>query len=311
MATVGSDDGVTDHDVVVVGGGPAGCSAGVFTARYGLDTTIFDRGSSALSRCAYLENYLGFPAGIEVDVFQDLMHAHAREAGCRLLEETVVSVARPEPGGSFVVETGAGRRCTTDTVVAAAWYDGSYLRGLADDGMFGEQEHHGEVEERFDPDYADPDGRTPIDGLYVASPAGGRSAQAIVVAGHGAHVARCLLADRRRERGYSGGVAPHYDWLRPESEFSGPWADRERWREWFHNEFDEPEGVADERLADLREAYLNRAFDTRRTDAEVESAADRGVARLVEVIGTERVLGAIDDAALEQYLREEGSQRDA
>lgn len=50
-----------DYDVVIVGGGPAGCSAGVFTGRYGLDTVIFDRGRSSLRRCAYLENYLGFP----------------------------------------------------------------------------------------------------------------------------------------------------------------------------------------------------------------------------------------------------------
>lgn len=37
-----------DHDVVIVGGGPAGCSAGVFTARYELDTVIFDRLEKAL-----------------------------------------------------------------------------------------------------------------------------------------------------------------------------------------------------------------------------------------------------------------------
>jgi len=58
-----TDAAAFDHDVVVVGGGPAGCAAGVFTARYGLDTMIFDRGRSSIQRCAYLENYLGFPRG--------------------------------------------------------------------------------------------------------------------------------------------------------------------------------------------------------------------------------------------------------
>lgn len=33
----------TDHDVVIVGGGPAGCSTAVFTARYGLDVVTAHR----------------------------------------------------------------------------------------------------------------------------------------------------------------------------------------------------------------------------------------------------------------------------
>jgi len=42
---------------VAVGGWPAGCSASVFTARYGLDTVAFDRGRSSLRQCAHPENY--------------------------------------------------------------------------------------------------------------------------------------------------------------------------------------------------------------------------------------------------------------
>ncbi|MFW5950438.1 MAG: thioredoxin reductase, partial [archaeon] len=181
----------------------------------------------------------------------------------------------------------------------------SYLRGLDADAMFEEQEHHGEVEERFDPDYPDTDGRTPIKGLYIASPAGARSAQAIAVAGHGAHVGRCLLEDQRREGGYSGGVAPHYDWLRSEAEFSGEWADRDRWREWFHNEVEDGD-VADEQFEELRERYIDRAFETRRTEEEIDADAERGLRRLVDVIGTKRVLDAIDDAEIREYARDEG-----
>jgi thioredoxin reductase len=306
-----------DHDVVVVGGGPAGASAAVFTARYGLDTVVFDRGAGALDRCAYLSNFLGFPAGVDVGTFQDLVRAHLDEVGAAVVEETVASVERLEDaeadavvgetvgtgagtdadGSRFVVETQNGRTVTTGAVVAAAWYDGSYLRGLDDDAaMLETHEHHGEERERFDPDYADEDGRTPVEGLYVASPAGGRSAQAIVAAGNGGHVARCLLADRRRERGYVGGVAPHYDWLRPESEFTGEWADGERWREWFANEFaGDRSAMDDERYHELREAYLDRAFETAVSEDEQEARAERGLARLVEVVGTERVLGIVDD----------------
>jgi hypothetical protein len=299
-------DGAVDHDVVIVGGGPAGCSAGVFTARYGLDTVIFDKGNAALRRCAYLENYLGFPAGIDVDVFHDLMHAHVREAGCELRSEMVVSVDREDVDSAFVVETQAGRHCTAKYVVAAAWYDGSYLRPLGDEAMFKEHDHHGDVEERFDPDYPDEDGRTPVSGLYVASPAGARSAQAIVAAGNGAHVARALLEDRRTQRGYSGGVAPHYDWLRPDAEFSGEWGDRDRWREWFHNEIEDGGDLDETRLEELREQYIDGAFETHRTAGEIEAAAEQGLQRLVAVIGTDRVLDAIEDAEIQEYASNAG-----
>ena len=64
--TTRADSGF-DHDIVIVGGDPAGCSAGVFTARYGLDTHIFDDGRSPIQRCAFLKNYLGSPAGIDIE----------------------------------------------------------------------------------------------------------------------------------------------------------------------------------------------------------------------------------------------------
>lgn len=57
------------YDVVIVGGGASGLSAGVFTARYGLSTLILDRGASAIQRCYNIGNYLGF-IGIDPGTFQ-------------------------------------------------------------------------------------------------------------------------------------------------------------------------------------------------------------------------------------------------
>lgn len=297
------DDADTDVDVLIVGGGPAGCAAGVFTARYGLDTTIFDKGSAALPRCAYLENYLGFPGGIDVDVFQNLIHAHAREVGCTIREEMVTSVSERTEGPGFDVETQGGDRYTTQYLIGAAWYDGSYLRGLDREEMFEEHEHHGEIEERFDPAYPDDDGSTDIDGLYVSAPGGSRSAQAITSAGHGAHVARTLIADRRREEGFAGHVAPEYDWLRSDVEFAGEWGDRDRWREWVDNELADGD-LSEERQEMLRERYIERAFDTHRSAEAVDGLAEEGLQRLVETIGEERILEVIDDAAIDRYRTE-------
>jgi hypothetical protein len=297
MSATGPGGPATDRDVVIVGGGPSGCAAGVFTAREGLDTVVFDRGPAALPRCAVLENYLGFPVGVDVADFRALCHEHLRTAGASLVEDRVTEVTRRPDGNGFRVATQDGRSVTTATVVAAAWYDGSYLRALGEDDMFTEQEHHGEVEERFDPAYPDTDGRTPVEGLYVAAPNGSRNAQALVAAGQGAHVARTLLEDRRRDRGLSGDVAPRYDWVRSPAEFSGPWADRDRWREWFENQVDRS-ALGEEHLLALREAYVETAFESKVTDDAARERAERGLERLVDVLGQDAVLAAVDDAAV-------------
>ncbi len=49
---------MTDHDVAVVGGGPAGLSAALFTAKNGLSTVVFDTDDTWM-HSAHLFNYLG------------------------------------------------------------------------------------------------------------------------------------------------------------------------------------------------------------------------------------------------------------
>lgn len=309
------DHSVADRDdradVVVVGGGPTGSAAAVFTARYGLDTVVLDRGNAALRRCAHLENYPGFPAGIDVETFYALLRDHVETAGCEYVADVVTDVAHLDAndandgdGGDprFVVETQDGRRVATRYVVAAAWYDGEYLRGLDDpDAMFDAHAHDGEEHEHFDPDYPDEDGRTPVDGLYVAAPNGERNAQAVVAAGQGAHVARRLIADERHARGFPESVADYFDWLRPESEFQGEWGERDRWRAWIDEQVPDEHGLDEERYVELRERYIDRRFATARSDDEIERLRKESHDRLLEHLDDDRVLARA--AAIEAERR--------
>jgi hypothetical protein len=296
-----------DCDVVIVGGGPAGCSAGVFVAREGLETVIFDRGRSSLKRCAYLENYLGFPAGIDVETLYGLMHAHAERAGCRFVPDTVASVERAD--GGFVVEPQDCEPVTARRVVAATRYDGTYLRGLDDDeAMF---ETAGE-DPTFDREYAAPDGTTPVEGLYVASPSTAADMQTIVSAGRGARVARRVVADARIDDGWWEEAAVGVDWARRAAELDDGEVDRETLAEGFDEYYaaEAPVDPETARFERVREAYVDRRASSYVTPEEVETrtaaghrslAAHLDVDAVVAAVGEDALLDAMDDDAICAY----------
>jgi hypothetical protein len=302
MTTTDPGRDAFDADLVVVGGGPAGCAVGVCTARYGLDTVVFDRGKSSLRRCAHLENYLGFPAGIDIETFYGLIHDHVAAAGCDLVSDMVGSVTRTESG--FRVRTQDGRSVRTPRVVAATTYDGEYLRGLdRDEAMFDTHEHHGEVHEEFDPEYADADGRTPVDGLYVAGALAGHGEQALVAAGHGMTVGRALLADLRREEGYWDEAAPHYDWLRRRAALDYDWDDDETWhRRFADHRLPEEHDIDRERLRRVRRREIEFVKSTHLDRSEIDRRRGRAHRRLATHLDDELLLDVLDDDRVREYV---------
>ncbi|WP_137287994.1 NAD(P)/FAD-dependent oxidoreductase [Natronorubrum halophilum] len=197
-------DDVPSYDVAVIGGGPAGCSAAVFTARAALATVLFEHDRSALLKSAHLENYLGFPFGIQPAQFLELAREHAREAGARTHREGVSTVRRTEDGDEsgygFVLET-EDRTVLADRLIVASWARTAFLEDLP---VTREPEEPGPV--MVVP--TDADGRTDCDGLYAAGRITSQNHQAIVNAGNGADVALTLIRD----------VRPDYynDWVVPE-----------------------------------------------------------------------------------------------
>lgn len=322
-----------DYDLVIVGGGPAGCSAGVFTAREGLDTAIFDRGRSSIQRCAYLENYLGFPDGVDIEAFYTLIQDHAETAGCTIIPDLVASVDRhAEADTGFTITLQEGEPVTARRVIAATRYDDDYLHGLdSEEAMLETVDHDGEADDRLDRDYPDDDGSTPVDGLYVASPAGKPDKQAILAAGRGARVGKRVVADARIDDGWWEAVADGVDWVRQQSELDAEWGDRDNWIEWFDEFYgeDAPVGPDSDRFERVRETYIDSRFDGYLTDAEIdrragtahETVADHldpeaiveavDTETIVEAVDTEQLLAAIDDDAISAYLDSEPDPMEA
>lgn len=218
-------------DVAIIGAGPAGLAAGLFTARYGLATRIFDRGPSLLKQCAYLDNYLGFPAGIDAGEFLQLAKSHAVEAGCVITPQLVSGVERANE--TFVLRT---RTATfaAERIIVASGYNVDFLREL------GLLDAEGELR-------ADQDGRTCCEGLYVAGPLAGVEDQALICAGHGARVALGLVRDVRNPRFPWPPLARHLDWQVREGVY-----DSERYAARVHAYFANECRPGDERAAEFR-----------------------------------------------------------
>jgi thioredoxin reductase (NADPH) len=211
---------MTDEDVLVVGGGLAGLTAALFTARAGLDTRVVSTGEPILRRNAHLENYPGFPAGVNPRLLLDSTREQAERNGVRFTDARVERVAPldpddpsyPEDGdlapadetAGFTVALADGDALTATYVVAASWSDPSYLEDL-DVSLVqrGSKQFVG----------VDDLGRTEVDGLYAAGRLAKQYHQAVVAAGHGAQVAITLVEDSDR---------PFYhDWVVPEGYFTG------------------------------------------------------------------------------------------
>ncbi len=124
-----------DYDIIVVGAGLAGLTAGMYASRHGLKAAIMERmmPGNQIINVDRIEDFPGFPQGISGAELGPIVQEQAMSAGAEFLLEEATSVSRS--GGDLTVSTPDGSYQARAVIIAA----GSSLRKL---GIPGEEELH-------------------------------------------------------------------------------------------------------------------------------------------------------------------------
>lgn len=101
--------------VNIIGGGPAGISAGLYTLRSGIETRVFTHGMSALLKAEKIENYYGFPGGIDGEELYKRGIEAFKALGGEVIEAEVTGASYT---GSFELSTSEGSYSSDFLVIA-------------------------------------------------------------------------------------------------------------------------------------------------------------------------------------------------
>lgn len=87
-----------NYDLIIIGAGPAGLTAGIYGARAGLKIVILERAlpGGLAATTDYIENYPGFPEGIKGIELTENMKKQAQRFGIEIIGTEVTSLVKKE-----------------------------------------------------------------------------------------------------------------------------------------------------------------------------------------------------------------------
>ncbi|SEH59871.1 Pyridine nucleotide-disulphide oxidoreductase [Halopenitus malekzadehii] len=170
-------------DVLVIGGGPAGLSAALFTAKNGLETAVFDTDGTWMHK-AHLFNYPGI-GSIDGSVYMETLRDQVDDFGVERHQGTEVTDVSAD-GDGFVVAAD-GEEHAADYVILATGANRDLAESLGCD---------------FDGDVVDVDVtmETSVESAYATGAmVRAEEWQAVISAGDGAAAALNILSEEKGE----------------------------------------------------------------------------------------------------------------
>ena len=123
--------------LVIVGGGPAGLTAGIYAARSRLDVVLLEAKpltGGQIATTDVIENYPGFPEPLSGAELMDRMRRQAERFGLPIVAAPVKSIAKD--GDRFLLETG-GDRYVAGAVIVASGTEARRLGVPGEDSLWG------------------------------------------------------------------------------------------------------------------------------------------------------------------------------
>ena len=91
------------YDIIIVGAGPAGISAGLYAKRAGMNVLVLYYGESNLEKTTKIDNYYGFIDGVDGKTLYKNGIEQAKNIGIDVKEEEVLDIKKQE--NDYTVET--------------------------------------------------------------------------------------------------------------------------------------------------------------------------------------------------------------
>ncbi|MBM7553001.1 FAD-dependent oxidoreductase [Thalassobacillus pellis] len=177
------------YDIAIIGAGPAGASAGIFAAKAGKSTLLFDHGKSITAK-AWVENHYGVKE-IEGPELLKKGQQQAVDFGAELKDEEVTSIE--EAGDHFVLQTENGSFEAKHVLFAT----GMSVKLAEEIGLKTKEGSEPRVAKVIE---TDENGRTDKKSIWAAGTVAGVSVHTIITAGHGASIAINIISELEGKR---------------------------------------------------------------------------------------------------------------
>ncbi len=112
----------THHELIILGSGPAGLTAGLYAARARMDHLLIEKGAAGgqILLTNWVDNYPGFPDGLSGLELAEKMEAHARRFGLNTLTANVVGMDLLQTPKQLTLENGEQLTCNALLICSGA-----------------------------------------------------------------------------------------------------------------------------------------------------------------------------------------------
>lgn len=177
-------------EIIIIGAGPAGASAGIFTAKAGKSTIVIDN-NKGMTRRAWFENYYGITE-VSGPQLVDTGIEQLKRLGAELVEDTVVAIDVIDNNIRVTTESGHTFEAKHLLIASGIHTDLAIAAGL--ETVKGTEPRINTIIK------TDQSGKTNIDHIWAAGTVAGTSVHAVITAGDGAKVAINIISELNGER---------------------------------------------------------------------------------------------------------------